>query len=161
MDVDKLSTGEKIAGISGVLLFIFMFLNWFNVDVSGGGLVAGVGSGNAWDWLDLIPIFLMVAIIAAVGVAVVRLTDADLEPSFSINSVVAILGGISALLILYRIIDTPGESGSAGGISVDVSPAIGIFLGLIAAVGIAYGGYRAMQEEGASFAEIGDRLSTK
>jgi len=161
MDVDRLSTGEKIAGISGVLLFIFMFLNWFNVDVSGGGLVAGVGSGNAWDWLDLIPIVLMIAIIAAVGVAVVRLTDADLEPSFSINSVVAILGGISVLLILYRIIDTPGESGSAGGISVDVSPAFGIFLSLIAAAGIAYGGYRAMQEEGASFAEIGDRLSAK
>jgi hypothetical protein len=161
MDVDRLSTGEKIAAVSAILLFIFMFLNWFSVDLSGGGFAAGVASGNAWDWLDVIPLILMIAIIAALGVAVVRLTDAVSEPSFSVNSVVAILGGISVLLILYRIIDTPGESGSAGGVSVDVSPAIGIFLGLIAAGGIAYGGYRAMQEEGASFAEIGDRLSTK
>lgn len=161
MDVDKLSTGEKIAGVSGVLLFIFMFFDWFSVDVSaGGGFVGGLGSGNAWDWLDVIPIILLIAIVAAVGVAVVRLTDADFEPAISMNSVVAILGGISVLLILYRIIDTPGDSGSSGGVSVDVSPAFGIFLGLIAAAGIAYGGYRAMQEEGASFGEIGDHLSS-
>ena len=35
----------------------------------------------------------------------------------------------------------------------------GIFLGLIAAAGVAYGGYRAMQEEGASFSDTADRLS--
>src|SRR4051812_43528616 len=99
MDVDKLSTGEKIAGVCGVLLFIFMFFDWFSVDVSAaGGLVAGLGSGNAWDWLDVIPIILLIAIVAAVGVAVVRLTDAAFEPTVSMNSVVAILGGISVLL---------------------------------------------------------------
>jgi hypothetical protein len=31
MDVDKLNTGEKIAGVSAVLLFIFMFFDWFGV----------------------------------------------------------------------------------------------------------------------------------
>jgi hypothetical protein len=61
------------------------------------------------------------------------------------------------LLILYRIISPP-DAGSAPGVSVDVSPAIGIFLGLLAAIGIAYGGYRAMQEEGSSFGDVGDRL---
>ena len=35
MDVDKLNTGEKIAGVSAVLLFIFMFFDWFGVEVSG------------------------------------------------------------------------------------------------------------------------------
>jgi uncharacterized membrane protein YhaH (DUF805 family) len=159
MDLDRLSTGEKIAAGSAIALFIFMFFDWFSVDVSGtGGLVTGVGSGNAWDWLDVIPIFLLFAIVAAVGVAVVRLTDAVFEPELSMNAVVALLGGLAVLLILYRIIDTPGDSGSLGGVSVDVSPALGIFLGLIAAVGIAYGGYRAMQEEGTSFGEIGEKL---
>jgi hypothetical protein len=161
MDVDRLSTGEKIAGISAILLFVFMFFNWFSVDVSGtGGLVTGNGSGNAWDWLDVIPIFLMIAIVAAVGVAVIRLTDAVFEPEISMNAVVSILGGLAVLLILYRIIDTPGGSASYGGVSVDVSPDVGIFLGLIAAVGIAYGGYRAMQEEGVGFGDIGDRLGS-
>ncbi len=155
MDVDRLSTGEKIAGISAILLFIFTFFDWFTVSASNGLVSVSVG-GSAWDALDVIPIILLIAIVAAVGVAVVRLTDADFEPSISMNSVVAILGGISVLLILYRIISPP-DSGFSG---VDVSPAVGIFLGLIAAAGITYGGYRAMQEEGASFGEIGDRMGS-
>lgn len=153
MDVHRLSTGEKIAGVSAILLFIFMFFDWFTASASNGFISVSVG-GSAWDALDVIPIILMVAIIAAVGVAVVRLTEADFEPTISMNAVVAILGIISVLLILYRIISPP-DSGVS---EISVDPAIGIFLGLIAAAGIAYGGYRAMQEEGASFGEIGDRL---
>jgi uncharacterized membrane protein YhaH (DUF805 family) len=153
MDVDRLSTGEKIAGVSAVLLFIFMFFDWFSVSVGNGFYSAT--AGNAWDWLDVIPIILLLAIVAAVGVAVVRLTDAVFEPAISMNAVVAVLGAISFLLILYRIVSPP-DSGFS---EIDVSPAFGIFLGLIAAAGIAYGGYRAMQEEGTSFGDVGDRLS--
>lgn len=152
MDVDKLSTGEKIAGVSGVLLFIFMFFDWFSVSTSDGFI--NVTAGNAWDWLDVIPIILLIAIVAAVGVAVVRLTDAVFEPAISMNAVVSVLGAISFLLILYRIISPP-DSGLS---EIDVSPAFGIFLALIAAAGIAYGGYRAMQEEGVTFGDVGDRL---
>jgi hypothetical protein len=161
MDVDRLSTGEKVAGISAVLLFIFMFFDWFSVSVSGGsGLFSGsVGGGSAWDALDFIPIILLITIVAAIGVAALRLAEAAFEPAISVNAVVAVLGGLSVLLILFRIVDPPG-GGSVPGLSVDVSPALGIFLGLLAAIGIAYGGYRAMQEEGASFGEIGDRLSS-
>jgi hypothetical protein len=153
MDVDRLSTGEKIAGVSAILLFIFMFFDWFTVSASNGFISVSVG-GSAWDALEVIPIILLIAIVAAVGVAVVRLSDAVFEPSISINAVVSILGIVSVLLILYRIVSPP--SSGVDGISVD--PALGIFLGLIAAAGIAYGGYRAMQEEGSSFGEIGDHL---
>ena len=155
MDVDRLSTGEKIAGVSAILLFIFMFFDWFTVSADNGFVSVSVG-GSAWDALDVIPIILMVAIIAAVGVAVVRLTDAVFEPAISVNAVVSVLGVVSVLLILYRIINPPDSDFS--GISVD--PAFGIFVSLLAAAGIAYGGYRAMQEEGTSFGEVGDRLGS-
>jgi hypothetical protein len=161
MDADRLSTGEKVAGVSAVLLFIFMFFDWFSVEVSGGSGVftaSAVAGGSAWDALDFIPIVLIVTILAAIGVAVLRLTDSAFEPPISANAVVAVLGGVSVLLILFRIVDAPG-GGSVPGLSVDVSPAIGIFLGLLAAAGITYGGYRAMQEEGASFGGTADRLS--
>jgi hypothetical protein len=161
MDADKLSTGEKVAGVSAVLLFVFMFFDWFSVEVSGGSGVftaSAVAGGSAWDALEFIPIVLVVTILAAIGVAALRLTDSTFEPPVSANAVVAVLGGLSVLLILFRIVDTPG-GGSVPGLSVDVSPAVGIFLGLLAAAGIAYGGYRAMQEEGASFGATADRLS--
>jgi uncharacterized membrane protein YhaH (DUF805 family) len=159
MDADRLSTGEKIAGGSAILLFIFMFFDWFKVDISDDqGLFSVSVGGNAWDALDFIPIVLMLAIIAAIAVAVIRLTDAAFEPPVSMNAIVAILGAISVLLILYRIIDPPGGGDVPG---VDVNPALGIFLSLLAAVGLTYGGYRAMQEEGTSFGDLGDQFSNR
>jgi hypothetical protein len=153
--LDKLGVGEKIAAVSAVALFIFMFFDWFDVEVSGGGASSGtVGSGTAWDALDNIPIFLLITVIAALAVAALRLTDADYEPPFPANVAVAILGAISVLLILYRIIDPPG-GGSFGGFSVDVSPTFGIFISLIAAGGVTYGGYKAMQEEGVTIGDGG------
>jgi hypothetical protein len=163
MEADRLSTGEKLAAVSALLLFVFMFFDWFGVEVSGvpgfGGEVSGAG-GSAWDALDVIPIFLMLAIVAAIGVAVIRLTDADLELPISLNAIVAALGGLAVLLILYRIIDQPGGGGDFSGVEVDVTLKVGIFLAFAAAVGIAYGGYRAMQEEGMSFGDVGDQLSS-
>lgn len=159
MDADRLSTGEKIAGASAVLLFLFMFLDWFTVNISGGeGLVSFSAGGSAWDVFSWIDLFLMLTVIVAVAVAVIRLSDAVVEPPFSINAAVAILGGLSVLLVVYRIIDPPIDTGGLPG--VDVGRSIGVYLGLLASAGIAYGGYRAMQEEGTSFGDLGDQLSS-
>jgi len=160
MDADRLSTGEKIAGASAVLLFIFMFFDWFKVEVSGSGFVGGSLGGDAWEWFSYIDLLLLLTVVVAVAVAIIRLTDAIFEPPVSLNAVVAILGGLSVLFVLYRIIDPPGASESFGGVSVDVGRQIGVFLGLLASAGIAYGGYRAMQEEGTSFGDLGDQLSS-
>lgn len=162
MDVDRLNTGEKIAGVSAVLLFIFMFFDWFGVEISGEGGSVSFGSGaggNAWDALDFIPIVLVITIVIALVSVILRLNESDFEPPVSLNIAVAVLGGISTLLILYRIIDPPGF-GSFGGVSVDATLEFGIFLGLIAAAGITFGGYRGMQEEGTSFGDAADRLSS-
>ncbi len=159
MDADRLSTGEKIAGVSAVLLFIFMFFDWFTVSVSGGDNLFTVSAGgNAWDVFSWIDLLMLLTVVVAVAVAVIRLSDAIVEPPFSINAAVAILGGLSVLFILYRIIDPPLDTGGLPG--VDVGRAIGVYLGLLAAAGITYGGYRAMQEEGTSFGDLGDQLSS-
>lgn len=160
MEADRLSTGEKISAVSAILLFVFMFFDWFGVEVSGvpgfSGDISGSG-GSAWDALDVIPIFLMLAIVAAIGVAVIRLTDADIELPVSLNSIVAALGGFAVLLILFRIVFPP-DFGSFGGVEVDATLKLGIFLGLLASAGIAYGGYSAMREEGMTFGDTADRL---
>ncbi|MET0304962.1 MAG: hypothetical protein ABW196_01885 [Solirubrobacterales bacterium] len=160
MEADKLSTGEKIAAVSAILLFVFMFFDWFGVEISGvpgfSGDVSGSG-GSAWDALDVIPIFLMLAIVAAIGVAVIRLTDADVELPVSLNAIVAALGGFAVLLIVFRILFPP-DFGSFGGVEVDATLKLGIFLGLLASAGIAYGGYSAMREEGMTFGDTADRL---
>ena len=159
--LDKLGPGEKIAGGSAILLFIFMFFDWFGVEVSGvggfSGSVPGSG-GSAWDALEFIPIILVITVIAALVMAGLRLADSAYEPSVPMSTVVTVLGLISVLLILFRIIDPP-SFGSYGGVSVDATLSLGIFLGLIAAGGIAYGGYSTMKEEGITFGDAADRLS--
>jgi hypothetical protein len=163
MDLDKLNTGEKIAGVSAVLLFIVMFFDWFGVEVSDSngfsGSVPGAG-GSAWDALDFIPIVLVIAIVAALVNVFLRLSDSDYEPPISMNVAVAVLGGLSTLLILFRIVFPP-SFGDFGGVSIDATLSLGIFLGLITAAGIAYGGYRGMQEDGVTFGDTADRLSSR
>ncbi|HEX2097355.1 MAG TPA: hypothetical protein VHF50_08315 [Solirubrobacterales bacterium] len=164
MELVRLSRGEQIAAVSAILLFVFMFFDWFGVEVSGvpgfSGEVTG-GGGSAWDALDVIPIFLMAAIVVAIGVAIVRFTEADLELPISLNAIVAALGALATLLILYRIVDPPGGGGTGfEGVEVDTTLKLGIFLALLSALGIAYGGYSAMREEGMTFADVGDQLSS-
>jgi len=160
--LDKLSPGEKIAGGSAILLFIFMFFEWFGVEVTGvggfSGSVPGDG-GNAWDALDFIPIILLITIVAALVLAGLRLTDSTYEPPVPMSTIVTVLGVISVVLILFRIIFPP-SFGDFGGVSVDATLSLGIFLGLIAAGGIAFGGYSTMKEEGITFGDAADRLSS-
>ncbi len=162
MELDRLNSGEKIAGISAILLFVFMFfVDWFGVEVSSAAGLSGDfpgAGGSAWDALDLIRFVLLLTALAAVGLAALRLTDSTYEPPVPASTVVAVLGAISVLLILFRIVDPP-SFGSFGGVSYDATLEVGIFLGLISAAGIAYGGYSAMQEEGITFGDAADHLS--
>lgn len=159
MDLNRLTQGEKIAGVSAILLFIFMFFDWYGVTISGGGETINLGGGgNAWDALDFIPILLLIAIIATVAVVVIEATDNDVDLPVHGAAIITVVGVVSTLLILFRIIDTPTFA-SIGGVSAEGSVKFGIFLSLIAAAGMAFGGWRTMQEEGTTFGDAADRLS--
>lgn len=159
MDLNRLTLGEKIAGTSAILLFVFMFFDWYGVSISGGGESVNLGGGgNAWDALDFIPILLLIAIIVTIGVLVVEAGDTGVELPVHGAAIVTVAGVISFLLILFRIIDTPTFA-EFGGVSAEGSVKFGIFLALIASAGIGYGGYRTMQEEGTTFGDAADRLS--
>jgi hypothetical protein len=161
MDLDRLNTGEKIAGVSAILLFIFMFFDWFGVEISGEGGSISFGSGaggNAWQALDVIPFILLIAIVVALVNVFLRLSESDYEPPISMNVAVAVLGGIAVLLVLFRVISPP-DFGSFGGVDAEGTREFGLFLGLLASIGIAFGGYKGMQEEGSTFGGTADRLS--
>jgi hypothetical protein len=62
------------------------------------------------------------------------------------------------LIIIISIISPPDLGVDLSGTGIDHTRKIGVWLGLIAAAGIAYGGWRAMQEEGTSFGGEADRF---
>lgn len=155
MSLDRLSNGEKISGVSAVLLFVFMFFHWFGVEATNNtGLLFAVQGGgpgkSAWEALDFIPIILLITIIATLAVAALRLTNAVHRPPFPVNAVIAILGVVSMLLILLRILDPP-TFGTEGLITFEGTAQLPIFLALLAAAGVAFGGCLAMWEEGFLF----------
>jgi hypothetical protein len=151
MDLDRVSNGEKIAGVCAILLFIVMFFSWFGIGGQLGAFADAAGvdtSANAWQSFDFIDLFLLLTIIVAVVAA--ASSGSGTAVNFPLSTAVALLGAISTILVLYRIIDPPGSADRK----------FGVFLGLILAAGIAYGGWRAMEEEGTSFQDAADRFSS-
>jgi hypothetical protein len=161
----RLRAGEAIALAAAVLLFILMFFDWYGTKATAGaetvgGVVTGAGGGSAWDTLEVIPLFLMLAIVVTVGAAILRLSGSDWKPAIPPAAAVCVLGLLAALLILIRIISPPGPSGALSELAFESTLKLPVFLALAAALGIAYGGWRAMGEEGTSFAAIGKRLES-
>jgi hypothetical protein len=79
-------------------------------------------------------------------VPVARMTD-NLPDDLPAATLIVAAGGLGVLLVLWRIIDLPTpDISSIGPVKVDFSRKIGVFLGLIATAGVAYGGWRAMEE---------------
>lgn len=158
MHLGRLRTGERIAGVSAMVLLISTFLDWFVIEIPDTTGVAffldGTGR-SAWDALDFIPAMLVVTVLVVVSLAALRVTGAGSRPLWVGNAFAAALGLLSSLLILFRIFDPPAVSGSfegafGGTVTARSVVQIGIFIGLLSAAGIAFGGYRAMIEERSS-----------
>ncbi|HEY2636640.1 MAG TPA: hypothetical protein VGI54_04570, partial [Solirubrobacteraceae bacterium] len=150
-DVKKLRLGEQIAAGAAILLFIDMFLKWYGVKVPAGARsflsAAGVSPDvNAWKAFGGIDLYLLVVIIITLGFVVLTATQRAPALPVAANVIVTVLGGIAAILILYRIINQPGPNNL-----VDVK--IGSYIGLILALVLTYGGFMAMREEGTSFSD--------
>jgi hypothetical protein len=164
--LDRLRSGEAIALVAAILLFVLMFLDWWELGTTteGNGLggITPFDSGfDAWQGLEVIPLFLMLAIVVAIGAALLRVLGSDWKPTIPPGAAVCVLGLLAALLILIRMISPP-ELGPAAleGTEFPVSLQLPIFLALAAAIGIAYGGWRAMGQEGTSFGGIARRLES-
>jgi hypothetical protein len=151
MDVSRLNTGEKLAGVAGIALLLIMFIfDWFTVDVGGGFADISVG-GNAWETMELIRFVILLAAISGIALAIVAANQSQVDLPIALSAITAGLGILALVLIAFRIISPP--DGGAGDFGVDIGRGIGVFLGLIAAGGVAAGGWMAMQEEGASFTD--------
>jgi purine-cytosine permease-like protein len=161
VDLGRLGNGERISGISAILLFVLMFLHWFSVEaINTSNLLFAIQSvepgKSAWEALNYIPIVLVITIVATLTLAGLRLTNAVQRPSILTNAVVAILGIVSVLLILFRIVDPPVFSVEAT-VTLEGAAQFPIFLALVAAAGIAFGGCLAMREEGTSLSGLRTR----
>jgi hypothetical protein len=143
MDSSRLTTGDMIAGVGGVVLLISLFLPWYGVSVDIAGVSAST-SGSGWEALGFIDILLFLISVAAIGIVAARAAG-SLPDDVPAPVILLGLGALAVLLVLYRIIDIPVDGDVPD--EVDLSRKIGIFIALIGAAAIAYGGWRTNAEE--------------
>ena len=136
MELSRLRQSDLIAGLGGVALLITMFLDWYSLSL--GGLVSvGVNAWQAFSITDLI-----LALAAVFGIAVAVLTASRRSPALPVAAGVisTTLGAFATLLVLYRILNQPGPNEF-------VKVEFGAFLGLLSALAVAFGGFRAIRDE--------------
>ena len=143
MDSSRVRTGEMVAGIAGIALFVFLFFDWFGggAEVSG-SLVNGTATLShpgisGWDALTDLPGFLII-LSGISGIALAYLAAAGQRVNIPVRrgAITALLGVLAVLLILWRMF--------AGSPTLK----IGVFLGLAAAIAITAGALMALGEDG-------------
>jgi hypothetical protein len=162
-DISRLRRSDQIIAGGAIALFIFMFFfKWLGFSSStpiGGVSVSSDGwnsfHNSRWIWL--------ITIAVSLGVVALTAAQREIESPVQLSVLVAGLGALSTIFIVYRIIHHPSGGGSStfglAHVSYSYGIKIGIWLGLIAAVAITYGGYLAMQAEGTSLSDVREQAS--
>jgi hypothetical protein len=142
----RLSQGQVIAAVGAVVVIVASFLDW--AGVGGGGTVTVPGAGsvnvagpsyNLWEIPgSVLDVFVVTAAVVALLPALLALMDAAEEFSF-VSAAAFILGVVGILLVAaFLTVDFPGHGAERK---------IGSFIGLAGFAVMAFGGFRAMQEE--------------
>jgi len=142
MDTSRLTTGDIIAGVGGIVLLIALFLPWYGVSVNIAGFSASE-SGSGWEALGFIDILLFLIAVAAIALVAAR-AGGVLPADMPAPVILLALGAFAVLLVLYRIIDIPVDGDVPD--EVDLSRKVGIFIALIGAAAVPHGGWRTNTE---------------
>ena len=139
----RVHTGELISFVCAVALVPMMFaLDWYGV-VGLPRLLrrsALTTAENAWRELTVLRWLMLVTVVAAISSVVLHATQRSHGSKTDTSIMVTTLGTVTALLVGYRVLVDLPNSNSV----VDVK--IGAYLGLIATIGIAIGGWESIRE---------------
>lgn len=144
MDINKLNTGEKVIGISGILLLIFSFFPWL-------GFSAGPFSASKSAWTFTLCWLAVVLGILMAGYVVAKAAGVDMPDLGNLRWAHILLGVaiVAFLFILIKVIVGPSTNGvDLSGTGVSKDRKIGIFLGLLASIGLVAGAYLNAKETG-------------
>ncbi len=133
MDLSKLTTGDKVVAGSGIALLIFNFFPQFGK----GSYTEGAGF---LGWLAV-----LIGIVMVAEVVVSKLTTAKL-PDLPIGTgqLHLILGGAAAALEVLQL--ALGRKYGVLGVSITLDRKFGLFLAVLAAIGLAVGGFLKSKE---------------
>lgn len=135
-DVNKLTTGDKVIGISGVVLFVFSFFDWL-------GAKAGPfeGADNAWGFtLTMIAVLIGIALVVYVAL---KASDVKMPELGSITWAQLVLGlaAVAFLFVVIKLIAGPNIDTGGFDVNIEKTRKIGIFIGTLATAGLVAGAF--------------------
>ena len=165
MDLNRLTKGEKLAGISSLVLFLASFIPlWASrgyeagVDLPGG--FETKANLNAWSGYGLtMSIALLLALV--VGVLVLAKAAGALDRTnmpVPVGLIYAGAGALILLIMLFSVLTGPegvNEADLGFGAKYVNDRGLMLFVGILLAAGVAVGGFLHMQEEGSTPKGVG------
>lgn len=143
--MSRLGNGDKIAVAAGAVLLVVLFLPWYGVDAQFANISVSE-SANAWEAMSFIDLLLFLIAAVAIAVPLAR-ASGSLPADIPGPVLVVAAGALGVLLVLFRIVDIPApDLPAVAGDAIDFGRKFGLFLGLIASAGIAYGGWQMNME---------------
>ncbi len=136
--------GEILAGVSGAILLISLFLPWYR-EKSGtcpaardGDCPDPASAGSGWEAFSVLDVFLLVAALAAIGLLALELTQRTPAIPIAWAAMTTPVGLAATVWVLVRTLDPPDPR---------VEPLFAL-LGLVAAAGVTAGCVLSMRDEG-------------
>jgi hypothetical protein len=141
----RIRVGALVSAVSALALLVILFaMEWYGVagvpDPSAVRPAVSTAE-NGWNGLTVTRWVLVATIVAAIGAVVLRASQREHGNKTDTSLIVAALGAISSVLLIYRVLIVL----PAGTRVVDQK--LGAFLGLMCALGIAWGGYESIREQ--------------
>lgn len=143
---------DLLAGIAGLVLLVSLFLPWFGPSTEAEQVleeaqrISEQAGGtppdpldlteNAWQAFAVVDWILLLTALAGIRAGVAAVASPRGRAAVGATAVTAALGIISTLLVFYRVLNPIGEAGRE----------YGLFIGLLAAIGVAAGGWLAIGE---------------
>jgi len=129
MDLRRLRAGEWIAGISGLVLLVALFLPWYGDDD---------GSRTGWESLGALDVVLALVALSALAIPIVTAFQRVPAVPLAHQALTTLVGVLAALLVLGRVLKMPDWAASREW---------GLWVALAATLGIVVGGFLAVRDE--------------
>lgn len=129
MDLRRLRAGEWLAGLSGLVLLVALFLPWYGDDA---------GTRTGWESLGALDVVLALVALSALAIPVVTAVQRVPAVPLAHESLTSLVGWFAVVLVLIRVLNMPDWADGREW---------GLWVALAATVGVAASTLLAMRDE--------------
>jgi hypothetical protein len=130
VDLRRLRHGEWIAGVSGVVLLVALFLDWYSAP---GGV-----SANGWESFTVTDVLLAAAALFGIALALGAASQRSAAVPQAVGGLTVPVAFIAAVAVVIQALSLP--SGADG-------REFGLYLGIVATFGVLIGAWRSIGDQ--------------